>query len=334
VASVERSEAYKHPAYDYQRAPYMFYNVSYARNVVLRDPFTPEKGPVQIPRRIVRNALDLPVHFGETLSASRGYFQMCLHWLFAEGPIADPLIDWGVFILLSAFGGVLVTGGVVLLLVRRQPLVPLYVLTYSAAMCLTPFPGQYARYLMPIVPLLALSAVACLDALTSWRRPTSERRSGRRMSLTSSVLGTALLIQVIVTVSVYAREYRPIAYVDARGEAVAYKLFFYNDSQRGFDEAIDYLRAHAAPTDVVAAGTPHWIHLRTGLKAVMPPFERDVDTAQRLLDSVPVRYLVIGRDVVATERYTLPLVRRFAGRWQAVHATAVGGWTVYRRGEP
>ena len=35
VASVERSEAYKHPAYEYQRAPYLFYNVSYARNVVL-----------------------------------------------------------------------------------------------------------------------------------------------------------------------------------------------------------------------------------------------------------------------------------------------------------
>jgi hypothetical protein len=85
---------------------------------------------------------------------------------------------------------------------------------------------------------------------------------------------------------------------------------------------------------VVAAGTPHWIHLRTGLKTVMPPFERDVDTAQRLLDSVPVRYLVIGRDVVATERYTVPVVRRFADRWQAVHATAAGGWTVYRRVQP
>ena len=73
VASVERSEAYMHPAYEYQRAPYLFYNVSYARNVVFRDPFTPEKGQVRIVRRIVRNALDLPVNFGETLSASRGY---------------------------------------------------------------------------------------------------------------------------------------------------------------------------------------------------------------------------------------------------------------------
>ena len=171
VASVERSDVYTRPTYAYQRAPYLFYNVSYARNVVLRDPFTPEKGKVQLPRRIVRNALDLPVHFGETLSASPGYFQMCLHWAFGDGPMMNRLIDWGVFALLSACGGVLVTGGVLLLLIRRQPLVPLYVLVYTAAMCLTPFPGQYARYLMPIAPLLALLAIVCLDAAASWRRP-------------------------------------------------------------------------------------------------------------------------------------------------------------------
>ena len=77
-----------------------------------------------------------------------------------------------------------------------------------------------------------------------------------------------------------------MAYVDAKGEPAVYKLFFYDESQRGFDEAVDYVRAHADRTQVVAAGTPHWIYLRTGLKTVMPPFERDVETAQRLLDSV------------------------------------------------
>jgi hypothetical protein len=335
VAAVERSEAYKHPAYEYQRAPYLFYNVSYARNVVLRDPFTPEKGQVRIVRRIVRNALDLPVNFGETLSASRGYMEMGLHGVFGSGPTANPLIGWGVYIVLSMFGGALVTGGVALLLLRRQTVVPLYILIYSGAMCLTPFPGQYLRYLMPVMPLLALAAIVCLDTVASWRhRPAREGRRWFTLSLTGAVLGTALLIQMLVTLFVYVREYRTIAYVDVGGKPVAYKLFFYNDAQRGFDEAIEYVRAHAAPTQVVAAGTPHWIHLRTGLKTVMPPFERDVVTAQRLLDSVPVRYLVIGRDVVGTERYMLPVVQRFADRWQAVYATAVGGWTVYRRIEP
>ncbi len=334
VASVERSEAYKHPAYEYQRAPYLFYNVSYARNVVLRDPFTPEKGQVRIVRRIVRGALDLPATFGGTLSASRGYLQMFLWWALGEGPIKARLITWGVFILLSMFGMV-ITGGILLLLFQRHSLVPLYLLAYSAAICLTPFPEQYERYLMPVAPLLALAAIVCLDAAAAWRhRPARAPKRELPLSVTGAVLGTALLMQMAVTVYVYVRQYRPIAYVDARGESLAYKLFYYNESQRGFDEAVEYVRAHADAAHVVAAGTPHWIHLRTGLKTVMPPFERDVDTAQRLLDSVPVRYLVIGRDVVATERYTVPVVQRFADRWEAVHATEVGGWIVYRRVAP
>jgi hypothetical protein len=335
VASVERSEAYTHPAYEYQRAPYLFYNVSYARNVVFRDPFTPEKGQVRIVRRIVRNALDLPVNFGETLSASRGYLEMGLHGLFGSGPVTDPLIGWGVYIVLFVSGGALVTGGVALQLLRRHTVVPLYIVIYSAAMCLTPFPGQYLRYLMPLMPPLALAAIACLAAIDSWRqRPAAGPRGWRHPTLLGAVLGSALLVQVLVIVFVYSYEYRPIAYVDVSGRALAYRLFFYNDVQRGFDEATEYVRAHAAPTQVVAAGTPHWIHLRTGLKTVMPPFEPDVVTAQRLMDSVPVRYLVIGRDVVGTERYTGPVVQRFPDRWQAVHATPVGGWTVYRRTGP
>ena len=71
--------------------------------------------------------------------------------------------------MLSVFGGALVAGGLALLLLRRQSVVPLYVLAYIAAMCLTPFPGQYERYLMPIAPLLALAAIVCLDAAASWR---------------------------------------------------------------------------------------------------------------------------------------------------------------------
>src|SRR5262249_50993029 len=46
VASVESSDAYRHPAYAYQRAPYLYNNVSYGRNLFLVDPFAPELGLV------------------------------------------------------------------------------------------------------------------------------------------------------------------------------------------------------------------------------------------------------------------------------------------------
>ena len=41
---VKHSEAYRHPAYPYQRAGYQFYNVSYLDNLIYKDPFIPEQG--------------------------------------------------------------------------------------------------------------------------------------------------------------------------------------------------------------------------------------------------------------------------------------------------
>ena len=44
VERVRASDEYRRPAYSYQRAPYQYYNVSYAENVLLIDPFRPELG--------------------------------------------------------------------------------------------------------------------------------------------------------------------------------------------------------------------------------------------------------------------------------------------------
>ena len=44
---------------------------------------------------------------------------------------------------------------------------------------------------------------------------------------------------------------------------------------------------------MVATTVPHLAYLRTHHKAVLPPLERDTDTAGRLLDEVPVSYLVL-----------------------------------------
>jgi hypothetical protein len=330
VASVERSEAYNHPAYEYQRAPYLFYNVSYARNIVLMDPFTPENGPVRIVRRVVDNAVTIPFRVAETLSSPRGYMQMALQAVLGMGPRAWYLIDWVVFLAMTVWA-LLVAAGLATLLVRRQWLLPSYVLLYILALCLTPFPDQYLRYLMPIAPLLAALALLLPGALAPLTRD-GERRSWSWIRTPSFVLmGPAALVSIGAAAYVYTREHQPIAYVDIKGEPVAYRMFFYDDGKRGFDEATDYVRDHTPKGGIVAAGTPHWIYLRTGLMAVMPPFEPDVEEAQRLLDGVPVLHLIVGRDVAGTERYTAPVVKRFADRWQPVFTTENGGWTVYRR---
>ena len=47
IKAVESSPEYQQPAYAYQRAPYVYFNVSYARNLMtLADPSTPELGPL------------------------------------------------------------------------------------------------------------------------------------------------------------------------------------------------------------------------------------------------------------------------------------------------
>ena len=58
VARVRGSDEYRRPAYNYQRAPYQYYNVSYAENVGLIDPFRPELGkinPGALAARLVTN---------------------------------------------------------------------------------------------------------------------------------------------------------------------------------------------------------------------------------------------------------------------------------------
>ena len=119
--------------------------------------------------------------------------------------------------------------------------------------------------------------------------------------------------------------------MDREGRRVEYRLFFYDALQRDFDRTIDYLKEHASRNDVVAAGTPHWIYLRTGLTTVMPPLEQDAEAAQRLLDSVPVSYLIIGHDVVGSEVYAEPVVRRHPDKWTRIYSTPNGDWAVYRR---
>jgi hypothetical protein len=317
IAMVEHSDGYMHPAYEYQRAPYMFYNVSYARNIALRDPFDPQKGGVKPVRRVVRGALELPASLGEVVTISRGYLETGLHAIFGGGAAVDRIFAAGVFGALWIVGLVLVGGGIVLQLLHGDWPAPLYLLVYLGALSVTPFPAQYLRYLAPVAALPVLSALVLL------------RMRGTRA--TWLAFATALFIQLAVVTEVYAREYQPVAYRDACDRPLAYNLFFYNARYRGFDDAIDYLRSHARAPQIVAAGTPHWVYLRTGLRAVMPPFERDPPKAQHLLEGVPVDYLLVGRDVIESERFTVPVVQTFPERWERVYSSTVGGWTVYRR---
>ena len=84
---------------------------------------------------------------------------------------------------------------------------------------------------------------------------------------------------------------------------------------------------------VIATTVPHLAYLRTGHKAVLPPFVSDPDTARRLLDEVPVSYLVLdrfGRPGVS-ERYAALVVAHNVADWRLVFTASDGKTRVYER---
>ena len=75
------SYEYAHPAYEYQRAAYQFYNVSYAENASLINPYRPELGRVNadaLIARVVRNLWEMPKAVGEAISTSQDYWRQLL----------------------------------------------------------------------------------------------------------------------------------------------------------------------------------------------------------------------------------------------------------------
>jgi hypothetical protein len=135
-----------------------------------------------------------------------------------------------------------------------------------------------------------------------------------------------------------------VTYQDLRGERTDYRLFFYKDPYRALDAGLDWLRGRSKPGDVIALSMPHWAYLRTGLKAVMPPFENDPEKAQRFLDSVPVKFLFLDQGLAVDARpYTLPVVQNFPDRWKRVYSDSVllesgnldkNGFAIYERVQP
>src|SRR5262249_43662014 len=163
VGHVKASPEYATPAYAYQRASYQYSNVGYLENLAYIDPFVPELGKVSpglMVARMGRNLLWMPVRWGEAVSARAAW---------AERPIAGinrrvvPLRVpfWPVDVVLGGLGSAVLLG-LVLLALRGESLIPLYVGASVILMSLTPWPAQFDRYLTPLTPLFAVALCVTL----------------------------------------------------------------------------------------------------------------------------------------------------------------------------
>lgn len=300
------------------------------------EPLRPEVGrasAMDLLGRVGSNLGDLAIAWGESVSIDRNWWQGETRKLNRMlGRELLPL--WaGDAALISLT--MLILGGLMLLGSRRTWLIPIYVAMSIALFVVGPAPGSLKRYAASLAPF---SAVALL-ALLTWVWGRLAQVEGWRRQI--GRLAAAAVVVVIIAQEVHTLRksfrmlYHPATWVDGDGRRRTYPLLAYNRPWRLHDEALAWLRHHAKPGEVIATSTPHWAYLKTRLKTVQPPWEHDPGTAQRLLEAVPVDYLIID-NLLAYElgevarRYSIPVVQAFPERWKLIYAIADSGSRIYR----
>jgi hypothetical protein len=338
VYRIESGQEYRNPAYEYQRAAYNYINVSYARNMNYKDPFSPELGYSNSwdkLRRFLGNLSAMPASTGEAVSARESLWDLYMTELNRKvgHRMLPQWIGRCVLLLLAGF----IAGGIWVQLARRQYFIPLYILFFLMSVSATPWPGQFNRYLSPLVPFLSLSLVLGVKAGADQISSLFSTKTG----LAAGILTTAVAFLIVISQAaalfmLYTRWNQKVVLDIGAGKRIQYRLFFYDDSFRATDAGLDWLKRYGKSGDVLAATDPQWAYLRTGLKSVLPPFEMNAAKTQRLLDSVPVKYLVLDESVY--QKYTSRVVATHPGLWRRVYADSIvkedgaqGKFEIYER---
>jgi hypothetical protein len=334
VHQVKSGAEFSRPAYSYQRAAYQFYNVGYFENMSYVDPFRPELGLARqrdLVDRLGTNLRAIPTALGEAATLQRGWYVGEVARVRERFPALTPP-DW----MISATVWVLsamVLGGLVLLARAGHWLPVVYVAGSVALIVVTPWPAQFSRYLVPLAPILALAFVWAPSEAARHTRESSTR-GWRAASLVGHTMIAFVLVQEVYTVyKLFTKHHQPAVMTDESGNIHHYRLFFYDLPWRLHDEGLDWLGRRNSHQAIIATSTPHLAYLRTGMRAVMPPYEIDSAKAAELLDEVPVTYLVVDQlsflDV--SRRYAAPVPRAAAAQWPQVYAMSDSGPRIYRR---
>jgi hypothetical protein len=337
---VTTSDEYRHPAYSYQRADYQYANVTYGKNSSLVDPFRPELDHVQfrdLGERLARNLAAVPVALGESAVVPKWFAPRLLTKLHQNLGVPESTY-WRGLITAALSGclfgvGLLALAGAILVATGRQWFLSLYFAMTIATIVIAPWQNEFWRYLAPVTPLTLIFLVLALAAIRVWLarwHPKWGRSIG--MLVTTVPPAAMLFVQFLIATFLF-ESMAPVSYYDAAGRERVFKLIDYRGEWHSLDPAFEWIRRNAAATAVTATTVPHLAYIRTGHKAVLPPFEADPDIASRLLDKVPVKYLVLDRFVRPgiSERYTARVVARKPKDWRLVFTAPDGKTRVYER---
>jgi hypothetical protein len=334
VAWVMKSAEYAKPAYAYQRAPYLHYNVSYSENLKFVDPFYPEKGSATVAavaRRTWQNVCILPMAMGEAISAPA---QLCHRELLGVPPALKRVHSAGLR-RLPWVAALVTVCGVLGLLLRGEWLMALALAVACALMAPTPWAGQFLRYMLPMLPLLAIGLAVALAEVWRWRWWGRHWLSVPARAAVILLLLGILVSRVEAIHTLYWGLLDDSTWVDSRGRGHVARLFFMKADWRAIEDAATWLRRNVPPDSRLITVMPHWIYLRTGLQAVQPPYVADAIAVQDLVDSVPADYAIVGAerndegDLMG--RYLMPAVRKCPDRWRVVYEDQQTGLRVYQR---
>jgi hypothetical protein len=324
VERVRASDEYRRPAYSYQRAPYQYYNVSYTENVLLIDPFRPELGRLDartLAARLVTNLAKMPAVLGEATSTTNPYWQLALERMnrllrrhhVPVGAVWVPILGFGTLVL----------AGIVILARSGAWLIVFIVVGSVGLVCTTPWPGQFTRYLAPLAPFLTIAAVSTLSWIGAALRARQHRWAPLGRLALASILVLAFIVQAYSAQWTFRRHQsaESSSFVPEGSSAAASRFFFHDRSWQAWEQAVAWIDAHAPPDAIVATTSPHLCYLLTGRRAVLPPMEINPVRAWRLLEAVPVSYVIVDELEFAdmSRRYALPAVENHPAGWRLVH---------------
>lgn len=335
VHNVESAPDYKQPYYAYQRDPSMFYNVSYAVNMKLKDPFKPDLGNVtfaDLADRFVQNTIWMPSTLGQSITAREGFFKA--HVNSINRAIRRPLVPhWSYKVLLYSLG-VLVLLGVLHLLMNRQWLIAWTILLTVGAICTTPWPGQFARYLAPILPFLLLAFTAAFEGLHVRGRNLLPAAIMDKMNLLRLIGAALILGECCIALQSGNRNFLDRAfYKDANGHLRPYNVLHYSGEYSDTQDVLEWLEPRADRNSVIAVTMPQWVYLQSGFKAVMPPLTTDPDKAEKLIDTVPVSFVIVEQLLMDDNfnTYFPKLVQKSPDHWKLVYSKPGGPVKLYAR---
>jgi hypothetical protein len=282
-----------------------FGNTSYDKQVLLRAPYRPEAGQMDLveflgrwPRRILSN-------FDRVARIAHPAYTV---GLAAIGKPSEPPLVFSIpFILLILFGWVLCIRG-------RPRSAELYVLFYLGAATL--YGAIRVRYVLPVMPLALFYLVRGVDAAIGAirRRPmdvTGPARAGGIVVLAAAVILSALLL---------VRQGR-FTYQDNFGPRKAASLYDRVDMGAGsYFRAAEWLRDNTPPEAVIMGMKPWLAYLITGRHTTVFQFGYDMQDTIDILHRHRVDYVIEDRGWFwQTRDFLQPVLKDYPEAFRTVH---------------